>query len=485
MGLEMMEMMKLPISDTEMNEDEIEGLVSTPSAVGGGSPRRLSSPNKSMFNSNSVWKRRKLIGFLACVAVIFALFGLSNSNGNAVEGGIDILSTEDKPSDDYYDQNSSATKPKTGSDDDTPKNDSELNDIEDSSGTEEGSSDDGGTTSGTENSEKSDVNDDTIEVKDGDGSTDSPEISNSDTTKNHSGYQFPKEQYTTDTLPWTRPISDEENEALIEKWGNWHFWDGDPDSRPTEDYMAAFPNRDCPFDEFPNTAWQADAVYVNHMLDSAGELVARAKDAIYTEYGYGPRSEIDHDQLKTRREMFKLSLIDLEDPSVVPPPESLSQGGWSTRRSLAGLARRLLHAMMTNDSFTIVIGGHSAAAGHGNHFLQNYAMQMYKALKPIFDRVGVELIVRNEAQGGLGTMQHGLGSADIYGDDVDMLMWDSAMTEKEHNAISLYYRQALIGGKRAPVLWGGPFDLIKDMFIHADGKAFPIYYASQFKQYMF
>jgi len=43
----------------------------------------------------------------------------------------------------------------------------------------------------------------------------------------------------------------------------------------------------------------------------------------------------------------------------------------------------------------------------------------------------------------------------------------------------------LIGGKRAPVLWGGPFDLIKDMFIHADGKAFPIYYASQFKQYMF
>jgi hypothetical protein len=176
--------------------------------------------------------------------------------------------------------------------------------------------------------------------------------------------------------------------------------------------------------------------------------------------------------LKMRMEMFKLSLVDLDDGSAVPPPESLNQAGWTTKRSLDGFARRLLHAMMTNDSFTIVVGGHSAAAGHGNNFLQNYTMQMYKVLRPIFDRIGVELVVRNAAQGGLGTLQHSLGSADIYGDNIDVILWDSSMTEKnEQHAIDLFYRQALIGGKRAPILWGGPLNLLKNLYSEADGKS--------------
>jgi len=284
-----------------------------------------------------------------------------------------------------------------------------------------------------------------------------------------SNFKYPEEKYTTDILPWSKGIlTEEEKDAMIEKWGKWHFWDGEPETRPTEDYMAPFPNRDCPYDEFPETAWQADAVYVNHMLDSAGELVARAKEAIYTEYGYGPRDELDHDQLKTRMDMFKLSLIDLDDDSAVPTSTSLTQGGWTTKRSLKGLVRRLLHAMMTNDTFTIVLGGHSAAAGHGNHFLQSYMMQLYKVLEPVFTRVGVKLIVRNLAQGGLGTMQHSLGSSSIYGDNIDVLVWDSSMTEKDKNAIDLFYRQALIGGKRAPVLWGGPFELLRDLYRFAD-----------------
>jgi len=509
-----MEMMKLPSSDSDLNEDEIEGLVSAPSAIGNGGPSRSLSPKKNRITSNTIRKRKKILFVLACVTSVLALLGLRQSGGTAVAGGVDISSTEEKPTDDYYDHEVSVTKPKTRSDSNPSKIDSQLKESENDSGTEGGTTNDspgnnddqgdegsggvgkeaasdedsgtttsetsdtnddkdaGGTLSSTDTNEKSDVKDDKTKDKDDDipdSATDGNVKVEPDTANTHPEYQFPKEQYTTDTLPWTRPISDEEEEVLIEKWGKWHFWDGDPDSRPTEDYMAPFPNRDCPFDDFPDTAWQADAVYVNHMLDSAGELVARAKEAVYTEYGYGPREDIDHDQLKTRMEMFKLTIIDLEDPNVSQPPESLNQGGWSTRRSLAGLARRLLHAMMTNDTFTIVIGGHSAAAGHGNHFLQNYAMQMYKALKPIFDRVGVELIVRNEAQGGLGTMQHGLGSGDIYGDNVDMLIWDSSMTEKhDRYAIDLFYRQALIGGKRAPILWGGPFDLIKNMFIHAD-----------------
>lgn len=138
-------------------------------------------------------------------------------------------------------------------------------------------------------------------------------------------------------------------------------------------------------------------------------------------------------------------------------------------KSLKGLARRMLHAMMTNDTFTIVLGGHSAAAGHGNHFLQSYMMQCHKVLEPIFARVGVKLVTKNMAQGGLGTLQHSLGSGSIYGDDVDVLLWDSAMTEKGKHELGMFYRQGLIGGKRAPVLIGGNFDLLRTLYRETGG----------------
>jgi hypothetical protein len=52
-------------------------------------------------------------------------------------------------------------------------------------------------------------------------------------------------------------------------------------------------------------------------------------------------------------------------------------------------------------------------------------MQFHKVMYPVFARFGVKLITRNMAQGGLGTIQAGLGSSSIYGDEVDLLLWDS------------------------------------------------------------
>lgn len=263
--------------------------------------------------------------------------------------------------------------------------------------------------------------------------------------------------------------------ALIETWGKWHFWDGDPDSRPTEDYMGKYPNRDCPFDEFPDTSWQADAIYVNHMLDSAGELVSRVREAIYTEYGWGPRDTLDHDGLKARMDMFHLSIVDLDDDSIEEPVESLEKGGWIAKKSFKALSRRILHAMMTGgptapSTFTVVVAGDSSAAGHGNHFHQSYIMQFHKVLEPLLARVGVKLISRNCAQSDLGTLHHSLGSRSMYGDEIDIIVWDSTLTEKDKSSISMFYRQALLAGKRAPVLWGGPFELLKDFYNHVDGK---------------
>lgn len=224
------------------------------------------------------------------------------------------------------------------------------------------------------------------------------------------------------------PLPDDDTvEKISEKWGKWMFWDGDEDYRPTDDYCADYPNRDIPGDEFPEDAWQADAVFVNHYLDAADKLIGRAMDAIFEEYGYGKASSPE--ALVERMEMFHWSKEDLSQSE--DPPEKYKKkgtrgnGGWTTERSFNGLVRRLLHAMMTSDTFTVVMGGHSAAVGQGNHFRQSYMMQFHKIMSPIFARLGVKLITRNMAQGGMGTIQAGMGSSSIYGDDVDLLLWDS------------------------------------------------------------
>ena len=42
------------------------------------------------------------------------------------------------------------------------------------------------------------------------------------------------------------------------------------------------------------------------------------------------------------------------------------------------------------------------------------------------------------------------------------------MTEPEQEFADVFYRQALLAGKRIPILWGGPFDVLKMLHEEAD-----------------
>ena len=99
-------------------------------------------------------------------------------------------------------------------------------------------------------------------------------------------------------------------------------------------------------------------------------------------------------------------------------------------------------------------------------------MQFHKVMYPIFARLGVKLITRNIGQGGLGTIHNAMGSGSIYGDEVDLLLWDAGMTEGTHTAaIDLFFRQGLLGGNRVPVVWGGnfrAFDVLRMLHEEAD-----------------
>lgn len=113
--------------------------------------------------------------------------------------------------------------------------------------------------------------------------------------------------------------------------------------------------------------------------------------------------------------------------------------------------RRLLHSIVNEAPFTVVMAGHSAAAAHGNHGNQSMTHFLHSALAPALAAVGVRLVTRNHAMGGLGSDHRASCFATSYGDDVDMLLWDYAMTAHSGPEMDYLFRQAMMQ-PRKPVL---------------------------------
>ena len=91
------------------------------------------------------------------------------------------------------------------------------------------------------------------------------------------------------------------------------------------------------------------------------------------------------------------------------------------------IGSKILHSILSNDEFYVVLPGHSAAADHDNDFSQSQSMQFNSLMEPIFDRLGMCLITQNMAMGGLGTVHSSLGRISIYGEQ-DLFIWESATT---------------------------------------------------------
>ena len=102
-------------------------------------------------------------------------------------------------------------------------------------------------------------------------------------------------------------------------------------------------DKDIPGDKLPEYAWQEHAVYVNHFIDEAFNLVERAQEAIYAEYGL-----VDPAKYEPRRQLFGVQIIDCESP-VNDISESYlqalvtRQGGWICESSYDNLVKRPLH----------------------------------------------------------------------------------------------------------------------------------------------
>lgn len=139
--------------------------------------------------------------------------------------------------------------------------------------------------------------------------------------------------------PDSLPADEETLKELAAKFGRWHFWDGEEENRPEDkDMCEDYPSCDIDGDEFDDEQWQADAVYVNHILNDADKLVSRSMEAIFQEYGH-PKPETA-EGLAERMKMFHWDKVDLSTADQPPPPfrgkAPKGNGGWTTKRSFDG-----------------------------------------------------------------------------------------------------------------------------------------------------
>eukprot|EP00581_Thalassiosira_minuscula_P017519 CAMPEP_0183713210 /NCGR_PEP_ID=MMETSP0737-20130205/8121_1 /TAXON_ID=385413 /ORGANISM="Thalassiosira miniscula, Strain CCMP1093" /LENGTH=931 /DNA_ID=CAMNT_0025941961 /DNA_START=65 /DNA_END=2857 /DNA_ORIENTATION=+ len=325
--------------------------------------------------------------------------------------------------------------------------------------------------------------------------------------------------------PMSHLSPDERNSLLKKVYGSWTFYDGGAEDRPKEPYMtvenAGNPYLDLPEDKFPEESWQADAVYANHFLDAAEKLVRRGQQAIFSTYhGYGlsdvevvkegDRERVDYtpenpdERITKRLTMFHLQEVDLGTVTSkaelqAAAPDWQKTAGWTTKRSFDGLERRLIHAIMTESPFVVVITGNWQNMGYGgNHDWQSMPGVFETIMKPLFEKVGVKLVVRaiglppmddlnvedlaDLLDGGKSTLVHALGWSSIYGSDVDMVVWDDYSTlhddddksshdlnEVAAQLFDLFARQALLSGTTSlPFIWGGDFNVLRNLHEHAD-----------------
>eukprot|EP00542_Grammatophora_oceanica_P014979 CAMPEP_0194035874 /NCGR_PEP_ID=MMETSP0009_2-20130614/8291_1 /TAXON_ID=210454 /ORGANISM="Grammatophora oceanica, Strain CCMP 410" /LENGTH=710 /DNA_ID=CAMNT_0038677425 /DNA_START=42 /DNA_END=2177 /DNA_ORIENTATION=+ len=109
----------------------------------------------------------------------------------------------------------------------------------------------------------------------------------------------------------------------------------------------------------------------------------------------------------------------------------------------------------TYDSVVWGSGGHSAAASHGNLLHESYPEYMERMAKDVFKSVGLDLIGRNYAMGGMNTAPEvALCLESKMGLDADIISWDSGMTEAGNPKKFDFYANRVGQHRNRPVFAG-------------------------------
>ena len=218
----------------------------------------------------------------------------------------------------------------------------------------------------------------------------------------HDEYISPFSSYLYDRPKVELEQEQKEYETKLDQvrryWGAWNFTDESKTRRSIANFDTV-QYKDMNNADFPEDSWQMDQLYITNLIYEGKALVARMIEGIYAEYGHPTRrddgSMMTAEEIRHRNDLFKVHIS--EDA-----PISGNGISYINQSGMDALVRKLLHGMITNDEFYVVLSGHSAAAGKGNNFLQQKTMQFQYIMEPIFHKLGMRLISRNLGMGGRG-----------------------------------------------------------------------------------
>jgi hypothetical protein len=167
--------------------------------------------------------------------------------------------------------------------------------------------------------------------------------------------------------------------------------------------------------EFDNVIRKEYGQYAEQMLRSESVLTyfKTPSDAISSTKNVSPQMDRSRERLKRR---MKIKIIESQ-----------------------------LISSDTTTNFTWVIGGHSAAAGHGNLLRQAYANIIEQSLRGVFGSLGIQFYAKNYAMGGTKSAPEvALCMESVFGRDLDIISWDYGMTDGR--APALYHLWAQRAG---------------------------------------
>ena len=101
-------------------------------------------------------------------------------------------------------------------------------------------------------------------------------------------------------------------------------------------------------------------------------------------------------------------------------------------------------------TFTWITGGDSSAAGHGNLLSQSYTSILQETVQHSFEQLGIQFQAKNY---GMGQYSSGPELAlcinEVYGTDIDILMWDFASLQSSQQSKSEPVRKSVLWNNRA------------------------------------
>jgi hypothetical protein len=284
---------------------------------------------------------------------------------------------------------------------------------------------------------------------------------------------------SNDTLSQSQLLDNEyalKQELLRNEYGYWNqpIWPNSTIKKFTvpKDNII-YENRDVPIEKFSPLSWHLQSQYVASFLKEAKDLVHRIQEGIYTEYGMTSSNADDAQVLQRRQQSFNIQKMDYFDNHEVQVDTSITGqgrivdiksrqsvpcGSYLTNDAYNMLVRKLLHAIITEGTFLVVVVSSGDYTYQANNMFQTQIMQFQYLLQPVFDKLGIELVSRNMGMDTRTTSINSLGGADVYGES-DILWYIpdhrehvNADAEQTVDHFDLLHIQSILSGERVPII---------------------------------